>query len=420
MAVRSTRFDGSAEKCIQSGGRVVSVVMSIVTNAWRLVAFATGVVLLVSTACAAPFVPESDAVVLERLPEKGDPALAQLKRMRAALMANPRDLDIAVPVVERALEAARTLGDPRFLGQAQAALAPWWQADDAPPVAVLLRATLKQSQHDFAGSLADLDPLLAADPSMVQARLMRATVLTVLGRYADARRDCAALAGRVAPVVVIGCEAVPASLSGEARLAYEALVRILAYQGASPDVREWALTLAAEVAVRCGDFSAAELHFRAALALDPRDAYLKGAYADFLLDRDRPREVPPLLRDDTRNDVLLLRLALAEQRLPDQRDAFAAHRADLAARFQAAHRRGDSMHRREEARFRLAMQNDSRAAVQLARGNWAVQREPADLRILIEAARAAGDSGTLKIATDWISAHHLEDAVILAELARSR
>jgi len=92
-----------------------------------------------------------------------------------------------------------------------------------------------------------------------------------------------------------------------------------------------------------------------ASALDPHDAYLKAAYADFLLDRDRPREVLPLLRNDTKNDPLLLRLALAEQRLPDERDAFARHRADLAARFDAARRRGDSLHRREEARFRLTI-----------------------------------------------------------------
>src|SRR6478672_11191814 len=133
---------------------------------------------------AKPFVPDSDSVVLERLPEKGDPALAELKRMRAALASNPRDLDIAVPVVRKALEAARTLGDPRFLGQAQAALAPWWTGEDVPPAALLLRATLKQSQHDFAGSLADLDRLLIAQPTLAQARLTRATVLGVVGRYA--------------------------------------------------------------------------------------------------------------------------------------------------------------------------------------------------------------------------------------------
>lgn len=386
---------------------------------WRSAALAVALALLPAAACAKPFVPPSDAVVLERLPEKGDPALAELKRMRAMLMTNPRDLDAAVAVARRALEAARTLGDPRYLGQAQAALAPWWTREDVPPVALLLRATLEQSQHDFTGSLVDLDRLLAANPTMSQARLTRATVLTVVGRYADARRDCAELAGKVAPIVIIGCEATPASLSGQAGPAYGALVQELLLPAAA-GVREWALTLAAEIAARRGDAAAAERHFREALTLDSRDAYLKGAYADFLLDCDRPREVLPLLHDDTRNDTLLLRLALAEQRLAEQRERFAAHRDDLAARFEAARRRGDSLHRREEARFRLALEKDAQAALTLARDNWAVQREPADLRILIEAARAAGDADALKMATDWIAAHHLEDALVVAQLERPR
>jgi len=376
--------------------------------------------MLALVAQAKPFVPASDDVVLERLPEMGDPALAELKRMRAALTANPRDLAAAVPVVRRALDAARALGDPRFLGQAQSALEPWWQGDDAPPVAMLLRATLKQSAHDFAGSLRDLDRLLAAHPQMAQARLTRATVLTVLGRYDDARGDCAALAGSVAPLVVIGCEAAPASLSGDARPAYDALTQTLAYSGADAAVREWALTLAAEIAARRNDSHAAEGHFRAALALDPRDPYLKAAYADFLLDRDRPRDVLPLVRDGTRNDMLLLRLALAEQRLPDSRDAFVAHRAELAARFDAARQRGDSMHRREEARFRLATGNDPSEALALARANWAVQREPADLRILVEAAQSARDAASLALAHDWMRRHHLEDAVLTAALGEAR
>jgi len=369
---------------------------------------------------AKPWVPDSDSVVLERLPEKGDPALAELKRMRAALASNPRDLDIAVPVVRKALEAARTLGDPRFLGQAQAALASWWTGEDVPPAALLLRATLKQSQHDFAGSLADLDRLLIAQPTLAQARLTRATVLAVVGRYADARRDCASLAGHASPMVVASCDATPASLTGGAATAYDTLTAALGRPREAAGMREWALTLAAEIAARRGDWTAAEQHFDAALALDPRDGYLKGAYADYLLDRDRPREVLPLLRDDTRNDGLLLRLALAEQRLPDERVSFVAHRDELAARFDAARRRGDSLHRREEARFRLTLENDADAALALARDNWAVQREPADLRILIEAARATRNADALKIAADWIAANRLEDVTTVAVLGSRR
>ena len=358
---------------------------------------------------AAPYIPQDDAVVLERLPEKGDAALAQLKRMRAALAAQPADLDIAVPVARRALEAARTLGDPRFLGQAQAALAPWWTAEAVPPAALLLRATLKQSQHDFDGSLKDLDRLLAAQPASAQARLTRATVLGVQGRYADARRDCSELNGRVPPIVFLGCDAVPASLSGAATDAYTRLNAELATQRGSAELREWALTLAAEIAKRRGDFDAAEQHFRDALSLAPRDAYLKGAYADLLLDRKRPREVLPLLANDVSNDSLLLRLVLAEERIPAARETYAVHRADLAARFDAARRRGDSLHRREEARFRLDIEHDAQAALGLARANWSVQREPADLRILVDAARAAGDSAALDVAAQWIASTRMEN-----------
>ena len=119
----------------------------------------------------------------------------------------------------------------------------------------------------------------------------------------------------------------------------------------------------------------------------------------------------PLLRGDTRHDGLLLRLTLAEQRLPEGRESFARHRDELAARFDAARRRGDSMHRREEARFRLAVDTDPRPALALARDNWAVQREPADLRVLIDAARATRNAAALHTARDWMATNRIEDAL---------
>ena len=356
---------------------------------------------LPGTSVATPFVPASDDVVLEHLPEKGNPALAELKRMRAALATDPQALDLALAVAQRALDAGRRRGDPRFLGQAQAALAPWWNGSGVPAAALLLRATLKQAQHDFAGALADLDALVAADAANAQALLTRATVRSVVGRYREARDDCAALSGRVPQLVVAACDAVPASLSGDAAAAYERLAHALGDPRAGASIRQWASTLAAEIAARRGDAHAAELHFRAAFALDPDDAYLKATYADFLLDCDRASGVVALLADDTRNDALLLRLALAEQRLPERRVAFAAHRAELAARFDAAQRRGDATHRREEARFRLSIEGDARAAVRLARDNFAEQREPADVRILVEAATAARDADALALANRW-------------------
>ena len=110
-----------------------------------------------------------------------------------------------------------------------------------------------------------------------------------------------------------------------------------------------------------------------------------------------------LLENETRNDALLLRLALAEQALPGSQAAYMRHRSDLSARFAAARARGDTLHRREEARFRLAIENDANAALALARANWAVQREPADLRVLADAARAAGDRAAREMVAEWIA-----------------
>jgi hypothetical protein len=368
--------------------------------------------LFCGTLDATPYKPDNDAIVLERLPEQADPSLKVLKRMGAALRVNPSNLDVAAPVAKRAIEAARATGDPRFLGQAQAALAPWWTASDPPTPALVLRATLKQSQHDFAGAIADLDRLLAIAPADAQARLTRATVLTVIGQYDKARRDCASLTTLASPLVVAACDASPAALSGDAALAYRNLVQALERPGETPALCEWGETLAAEITARRGDVIAAETHFRAAHALDPHDLYLRAAYADFLLDQDRPRDALLLARNETKNDSLLLRLALAEQVLPDERAAFDHHRGELAARFEAARVRGDSLHRREEARFRLAIEKDPRTALALARDNWNVQREPADLRILLEAAHAAGDAATITMVDDWLAAHRIHDAAL--------
>ena len=369
-----------------------------------------------ASAVATPYIPGADSDVLERLPEKTDPSLRDVKRLRASLSRHPDDLALAVRLGRRAIEAARDTGDPRFLGLAQAALAPWWKLAAPPAPALLLRATIRQSNHDFDGAMADLDRLIAINPTDGQALLTRSTVLTVQGKYVAALIDCRRIAPLTLPLVVAACVAAPLSLSGDAAGAYDTLTSALAQApNADPGLREWALTLAGEIAERRGDHAAAETHFRSALALDPRDPYLIAAYCDFLLDRGRAREVPPLVANQTRNDNLLLRQALAEQQLPDARSArsaFAQHRQELADRFDAARRRGDSLHKREEARYLLTIESDAVGALRLARENWQVQREPADLRILAEAASATGDAATLREVAQWTVANRLQYAAV--------
>ena len=71
----------------------------------------------------------------------------------------------------------------------------------APPEPVLvLRATLRQSTHQFPAALADLDQAVKRNSDDVQAWLTRATVQTVTGDFGAARASCVRVsAPRCAP-----------------------------------------------------------------------------------------------------------------------------------------------------------------------------------------------------------------------------
>ena len=333
-------------------------------------------------AAATVRVPAADGEIVESLPfAANDPRRRELAQLRRTLAHDPKNLAAAVRLARIDIRLSRERSDPRHLGHAQAALAPWWNNPEAPTEVVVLRATIEQSLHDFGAALADLDRVLARSPDDVQARLTRATVLTVRARYDEARADCRRVGEPFAAVV---CETQIDSVTGHAKEAHERLASTLDDAARiSRDEREWAVASLGEYAERMGDAAAAETHFKEALELDPRDAYVRGAYADLLIDGGRYGDAIALVRDYETNDALLLRLAIAEKKqgAPDA----PRHVEMLGARFDAARARGDSVHRREEARFELELRGDREKALVLAKANWEVQKEPWDARILREA-----------------------------------
>jgi len=366
---------------------------------------------------AAPYIPSSGAQVLERLPGGLAPARRALQEARSALRAHPHDLALATNLAQRYIEQSRRDGDPRYLGYAQAALVPWWDQPQPPSPVLVLRATLRQSTHQFGAALADLDTVLQRDSGNSQAWLTRATVQTITGDFGGARASCMRLYSRAPQLVVQACLSSVGSVSGDAGASYERLRKAHAARAdAGPELRAWSATLLGEMATRLGRPDAAEAHFREALALDPADSYLLGAYADFLLERGRAVEVVALLRDKTQADALLLRHAIALKTTGAPGAAQAS--AELAARFDAAMRRRDNVHQREQARYELALRGDAPAAVRLAKLNWAVQKEPADLRILAQAALASRDPEAQALVRAWLASSRLEDAGIAATVAR--
>ena len=365
---------------------------------------------------AEPYIPDDDDAILERLPAARDPRVRVLALARARLAEDPANLNRAFSLASAYIALGQSQGDPRYEGYAQAALAPWWDLVEPPVPVLILRAMLEQRRHDFDAALAHLERVLARQPRHPQALLTKATILGVQGKPDQALESCAELTGAVEILVEAACTASAYGLAGRAREGYRLLQEGRRRSpGAEPLLQVWAHTILGELAEQLGYVAAAEKHFRDALSL-ARDPYLLGAYADFLLDQDRPGEVLELLEDESRIDPLLLRLALAERRLGAA--ALDEHLALLQDRFDAARRRGDSVHLREEARFTLHLLDQPGEALELARRNWATQREPADARVLLEAALAASKPAAAQPVLEWLERTGLEHVGIEALVDR--
>jgi Tfp pilus assembly protein PilF len=357
----------------------------------------------------APFIPANDSVVLERLPFKAsDPTTREMRRLRDELSNDPNNLDIAIVLSRRYYQLALADGDPRFIGYAQAALAPWWPMAE-PPIPVLVqRATLRQYNHDFNSALADLNLATRHEPRNGTAWSLLAAIHMVQAEYAAARKDCENMRGLASELIVLACVATVDNLSGQAAQSYATLRT--AYEEtptATPGEKLWVITRLAEMADRLGRSGEAEVYFEAALELDIADAYLLAVYAEFLLDENRMPDVVKLLKGKERSDVLLVRLALAEKALalPQARE----HEAAIRARFDAARMRGDKLHIQDEARFQLYFMDNAIEALRLAQENWQTQHEPSDARMLLEAALAAKDMAAAKPALEWLAQSKIED-----------
>lgn len=366
---------------------------------------------------AAPHVPHSDSVVLERLPFKpNDPVARELAQWRAELKRDPRNLDVAVALSKRYYGMVSEEGDPRYLGYAQAALAPWWNMPTPPVEVQMLRASMRQFRHDFAGAVSDLTQVIEREPRHRQALILRAIIHIVQARYAPARSDCRALQEAGDALIGAGCEAMVDGLTGKAAKGYAVLRDALAgTPGVTPSQRLWVEIRLAELAQRLDQPAVAESHFKQALSLGISDTFLLAAYADLLLELKRPAEVVALLKDKSKSDVLLLRLMLAERALnvPTAGNRESA----LAARYAAARMRGESVHQQEEARFALQVQGDPQRALSLASENWKLQREPRDAQVYLEAAVATRNRSAALPVLQWLEESGIEDRY-LASLGR--
>jgi tetratricopeptide (TPR) repeat protein len=369
-----------------------------------------GVCLTPAHLLATPRLPTDPAEVLERLPMRpGDSTARELAGLRTAVTRAadeaPADPLPAAQLAGRYYDLAIARGDPRYIGYADAVMAPF--ARSQAPAVLAVRGQLRQYRHDFDGALADFAGAIKADPQFASAHAWRGAIFLVQANYAAARTECDALLALDRATLYGGCIGLMRAYSGQMQAGSAALQRAL------DDTRDagnrlWLLTRLGEVAAWRGQPEKAEKYYRAALALGIDDGYLLAAWSDFLLDQQRPAEVVKWLVSWEASDGLLLRLALAETAL--KLPAARAHVQALSDRFAAAKVRGDTTHRAEEARYQLHLAGNAAAALAVAAANYQVQREPRDARPLLEAAIAARDAAAAQPVRDWLQSSRFEDA----------
>ena len=364
---------------------------------------------------AAPYTPKSDSEVVERLPLTSDPSVRRVESLRKQLAARPEDAALRVEIARRYFELAMAQGDPRFVGYASAAIAPL-AANSTSADYWLVRGQIQQFSHDFEAALTSLAKASELNPASPEPLSWRTAIFMVQARYAEALAEAERLTPLAEPLLGIGWKAYVRATTGQLEMAFQEVANAVkpapnsAARPPAPELLLWQYTRLADMAWRLQRPELAEDYFKRARQLGLTDQYLLGAYADFLLARQRPAEVLKLLAGWERSDILLLRLALAGKAANDGRANDWA--AQLRDRFQAAEQRGDRLHEQEAARFELDIERNTAKALTLATRNYQSQKEPRDAEILLRAALAANQAKAAQPALAWLRNSRYEDPLI--------
>ena len=171
-------------------------------------------------------------------------------------------------------------------------------------------------------------------------------------------------------------------------------------------LRSYGLGLLGEIAALQGDRDLARAHLAAALAEEPEALRIRMMLADLMLAGGDDDAALDLLERAPDVDGVLLRRAIAAERL-GRFALFDAARTELSRRFRQNLDLGLTAHAREEARFYLEVERDPPLALARARLNWDLQHEIEDAQLLIDAAVAAGEPAAAAPALRWMEEHAL-------------
>lgn len=341
------------------------------------------------------------AQIVAKLQVMGGAYPDALRRAMAAQRASPADPALALGAARALIDEGRVRGDSRLVGAAVGVLRPFLREPSAETL--YLAATARQYQHDFIGALGMLDQALALSPGDINARLSRATILTVRGDYDAARKDCQQIATTQRPDIGFLCMATTDVLTANGPGTATRLQGLLAQPGLfDPQLRGWAMGLIAEIALHQGNTALAEEQLRAVLADNPLALRERVMLADLLLRTGQAQAALDLLSTAPETDGVLIRRVLAARALGDT-DAAARLAAILDKRFKLNLDLGLNAHAREEALYFQKIADDSAQALARAEVNWALQHEIEDAVLLVQTAQAMGRPDAAAPVRTWMA-----------------
>lgn len=356
-------------------------------------------------ALSQPFTPADDSYVVEQL---SSPVIALSRQLRTERATQSTSLtsDELLEQARQSYRIATADQSPRAYGRTLSLLQGWPENREKPAGYYTLLASVLQHNHEFDLALQHIDTALARHPGNAQALLIRAQIGLVTGDHGLTRDSCRALEPLVREAIELNCRMQLEGVTGNAASALRTIESRLS-TGQPPvqqDLVELVLT-AAVIAHRLGQHNRAEYYYLRVLQQAPGNHYALSRYANLLLETGQAERLVRLLAGYPEGALNAeLRVLWTEALLADGSDEAQSARliADLQEEFRLARLRGQRSDRKEYARFALTVLDDPDQALEAARENWSLQKEPSDTLLLAQAATAAGDTDTLTAIRRWV------------------
>jgi len=389
----------------------------IVMRRWFTALFLLMFLVLTAVVSAAPYTPKNDDKVVLQLQPLSD-IDQQFQQLRVEWKKNPFETDVAAKLARLYLDRSQDRAGERYLGYAQAVLAPWENSPTAPLKIRYLSARLLQAQHQFSAAIEVLNSILKINPRHISARFSLAGVHEARGEYQQGQQVCKKLGAGGEAVLAALCLANFWTLSNKLERGLH-LLKSLIYQVETPALKSWLLGVMAQASFVAGQFEQADQYYQQALALKPKQAYLLTTYADFLLAQNRADAVLKLLSDNVRDARLLLRLALAHRALGESR-AVESVLSRLRLGFAEAKWRGDKNGMLVEARYLLEFESEFSRALQLAHEHWLVEKSPYVAGLILTLSTKVGKNKASIEVRQWLDQEQVEAKSIWLNFAESR